>query len=279
MFSQTQVLERMSDLDELPAIPIIDTPIDAAGYGATPIRLDDPRNVEPLRSLSEAGIAGASYYHRSDGSNPPYGRAIEGSLADLWLRAGAVPRLRHANELLAPFGCELFVWDAYRSIETQRGLWRFHAARIARSDPSLSAKEVARRTVRYVSDPREFRRDDPSTWPIHCTGGAVDLTLRGLADGRLLDMGARFDQMDATGHSDHLERLDRSGGCENRAALLHRRLLHWAMAEAGFLNYPMEFWHFDWGDQMYAYRSGLLSPAADGFAWYGYIDPPEARRG
>jgi D-alanyl-D-alanine dipeptidase len=57
--------------------------------------------------------------------------------------------------------------------------------------------------------------------------------------------------------------------------LLNRRLLHRAMTEEGFLNYPLEFWHYDFGDQMYVLHAGLLKlPDAPKTAWYGYADAP-----
>ena len=49
-------------------------------------------------------------------------------------------------------------------------------------------------------------------------------------------------------------RLDPGG----EAARWHRHR-HWlaeAMAAAGFVQHPNEWWHFSWGDQLWAWRSG-----------------------
>jgi D-alanyl-D-alanine dipeptidase len=36
----------------------------------------------------------------------------------------------------------------------------------------------------------------------------------------------------------------------------NRRLLYWLMTEGGFASNPNEWWHFSWGDQMWARLSG-----------------------
>jgi len=56
--------------------------------------------------------------------------------------------------------------------------------------------------------------------------------------------------------------------------LRHRRLVHWAMSREGFLNDPLVFWHYDWGNQLYVMLRRALHGDALGAAWYGYIDPP-----
>ena len=37
------------------------------------------------------------------------------------------------------------------------------------------------------------------------------------------------------------------------------RLLHWLMTEEGFAGHPDEWWHFSWGDQMWAALTGAPS--------------------
>jgi D-alanyl-D-alanine dipeptidase len=51
-------------------------------------------------------------------------------------------------------------------------------------------------------------------------------------------------------------------------ARANRRLLHWVMAEEGFAGHPDEWWHFSFGDQLWAKLEGrpvalygLSSPA------------------
>jgi D-alanyl-D-alanine dipeptidase len=54
--------------------------------------------------------------------------------------------------------------------------------------------------------------------------------------------------------------------------LLNRRLLYWTMREAGFTNYPYEYWHYDYGDQMYVLTLRSLGKQDIASAWYSYID-------
>ena len=56
--------------------------------------------------------------------------------------------------------------------------------------------------------------------------------------------------------------------------LWNRRLIHWAMSAAGFLNDPFVFWHYDWGNQLYIKVRRALFADAPKAAWYGYIGPP-----
>ena len=39
-------------------------------------------------------------------------------------------------------------------------------------------------------------------------------------------------------------------------ARTNRRLLYWVMTEAGFANNPTEWWHYSWGDQLWARLMG-----------------------
>jgi len=46
----------------------------------------------------------------------------------------------------------------------------------------------------------------------------------------------------------------------------NRRLLNFVMTQAGWVNYPAETWHFDFGDQMFVLLSGQAESAIYGFA-------------
>lgn len=255
---------------DLPFIPITDDRGDTRGYHAVRVDTGDPRGQERLVDVIEHGIAAVPYYHIADGSNAPYERRIEGSMSRVLCRSGLVPMLHRANELLADQGCELVVYDAYRPIETQKGLWSWALSKFTRENPDLANAEVVELTSQYSSDPRRFDPADSSTWPTHSTGGSVDVMLQSLGDGAVLDLGAAFDDLGPVAHTDHLERSVICGEIEpNTSALLNRRLLYYAMTQAGFVNYPAEFWHYDFGNQMYAFNSDEAAPA-----WYGYAAAP-----
>lgn len=257
-------------------IILLDKAQTASDYHTIPIVIDDSRNSEPLVDIENYCIGGQSYYARIDGKNVPYNRAIPGALKRVWCRQSVAKKLQKVNARLQPIGYELFVWDAYRPISCQQGLWN-HYIELARNEHRKAMQAELRRIVlQYVSDPTFFVESNPTTWPTHCTGAAVDLTLRCLATGQLVDMGTHFDDMRLISHSDYFERLFNQGKIgQNDERLRNRRMLYNAMMAEGFVNYHYEFWHFDWGNQMYIMNLRHHSTNVPAAAWYGYIKPPK----
>ncbi len=243
-----------------------------------------PLKAEPLVDLAEYGLAGENYYARTDGANAPYHRAIAGHVNGLWARRSVAEKLVRVNRGLQDWGFRLFVWDAYRPVACQRGLWDFWWGQARRDAPDADEAAIRARVLELVSDPSRFDPGDRATIPTHATGAAIDLTLQHTQTGALAEMGAGFDEMSERAASDYHERaLERGEIAPDDPRLLYRRLLHSAMREEGFVNYPPEFWHFDWGNQMYV-RNLAANPAALGgdapqAAWYGYIRPPQGERG
>lgn len=247
----------------------------AGSYNSVPVDQADSRYNDPLVRISDFGITGESFYARTDGRNWPYHVRLPGSLDDVWCRRLVAQKLHNINAALAPHGCELYVWDGYRPVQCQLGLWDHFSAIVRRQLPDGPAAEIRSRVLTYISDPTSFDKDDPTTWPVHSCGGAVDLTLRCLKTGRLLDMGARFDELGEVSRIDYYESKV-SDLPDNQVAAIraNRRLLYWAMSEAGFVNYPPEFWHYDWGDQMYVYNRRALGLEVPECAWFGYTELP-----
>jgi D-alanyl-D-alanine dipeptidase len=263
----------MFDLDY--TIPVINPDQYEGSYNGIPVDASDPRYKEPLIRLEEVGVAYQSHHARTDGLNWPYHRPVEGSRPDMWLRKSAAEMLGRANEHLRPFGLELFILDAYRTMECQRGLWDFYYAEGRTKRPHASETVWRNYALQHIADPLCFSPTDPTTWSAHPTGGAVDLTLRSLSTGEVVDMGARFEEITPISYNDHFERQLAKGLIDpNDSRLWHRRLLHWAMSREGFLNDPFVFWHFDWGNQLYVkIRSSLFADAPKA-AWYGYVESP-----
>lgn len=260
-------------------IPITSPEMFAAPYADIPVDRSDPRGREPLVRLDTVGVAFESYYARTDGRNPPFYCAVEGSRQDIWLRKSVAQKLARVDERLRPFAAELFVFDGHRTLACQHGLWNFYYAKAKQDNPSGSDQEHRGRARQFVVDPASFDENDSRTWLAHTNGAAVDLTLRDAVTGDLLEMGAdiEVDADAAESASDFFERELAAGRIdENDVRLQNRRLLHWAMTQEGFLNETARvFWHYDWGNQLFvrASRAFLLNPPAA--AWYGYIDLPE----
>src|SRR5207302_536494 len=127
----------------------------------------DPRGREPLIPLELVGVAFESYYAKTDGKNPPFGRPIEGSRQDVWLRKSVAEKLARVNELLRPFEAELFVLDGHRSVACQQGLWNFFYRKAKQLNPTGSEQEHRAYARQFIVDPVAFDEADSRTWPAH----------------------------------------------------------------------------------------------------------------
>lgn len=186
---------------------------------------------------------------------------IPDAVEDCQVRLEVFERLLRAAGSL-PDGLMLVVLDAWRPIAVQQHLYRTLEAAMARHHPQADAATLQRLTRQFVSPPSR----DPLAPSPHLTGGAVDVTLCD-AQGRWLDMGSRFDEVGPRSFSAHYETAA-AGDSAARAIRDRRRLLHNAMLAVGFSNLLSEWWHYDYGDQLWAWHRG--QPAA----LYGPTAPP-----
>jgi D-alanyl-D-alanine dipeptidase len=258
-------------------VPITSLRMFSSPYSEIPVDKNDARGREPLIPLASVGVAFESYYAKTNGKNPPFGRPIEGSRQDVWLRKSVAEKLARVNERLRPFEAELFVLDGHRTVACQQGLWNFYYAKAKQQNPKGSDQDHRAYAMRSVVDPVSFDEADSRTWQAHTSGAAVDLTLRDSVTRELLDMGANFEQDNEASVGDYFERELASGHIdENDVRLQNRRLLHWAMTREGLLNETAKVvWHYDWGDQIYVRASRAFLENPPQAAWYGYIEPPK----
>jgi D-alanyl-D-alanine dipeptidase len=250
-------------LEELRRRPIPDLGgVRAAKWGFRAHPLDRASDVfrERLADVRANGIAGENFYHSQ--RNPPYWRRIDGSIPELFLRSGVVAKLGRVNARLSAAGLELFLFDAWRPKAVQVYFHdRWMPAELKARKPSLSDGELLREVENYWAAPTT---DENSPAP-HATGAATDLTLR-WKGGEQLWMGSLFDDVTKIAHRDHFEReLEMCFSDEEARA--NRRLLHWVMTDEGFAGHPDEWWHFSYGDQLWAKLGG--HPAA----LYGLSSP------
>lgn len=242
------------DLRAIP-LPPSNSNEDTSLYHDEPVDLNNPRAGEPLADVADYHVASKSYYAISDGSNPPYNRRIENSSERVRVRKGVAIRLAQVNRYLEAYKMELLVLDGYRTIECQTALWThfLNEARHALGE-AASQEDIERYARKYCSSPSNFKEDDPRTWPTHTTGGAVDVTLKVRGSSREMPMGSKFDESTSKSQTDSLERqnMDDVPWDAQSESNSYRRLLYWAMTKAGFRNYPAEWWHFDYGNQMWA---------------------------
>jgi D-alanyl-D-alanine dipeptidase len=173
-----------------------------------------------------------------------------------------VDRLLQAQLALqaASPGWRLAIFDAWRPLAVQRFMVEHtigeECARLGvdRHQPSAPLDAVVEQVGRFWAPPSE----DPATPPPHSTGAAVDLTLAD-GSGTVVSMGSAIDAIGAVSEPDHYLEVAESAleiSVKGQAREWHRRrcLLRQAMGAAGFAQHPNEWWHFSWGDQLWAWR-------------------------
>ena len=254
-------------LEELRTRPIGDLAVARAarrGFRSRiPLERDNVLFPEAVVEAREAGLKGENFY--ASDRNPPYWRRIEGAVEQLWLRKSVAEKLLRVNARAGSVGLELFLFDAWRPRAVQacfHDVWR--PREIALRHPGLKGAALVEEVERYWAAPSDAA-DSPAP---HATASAVDLTLR-WKDGESLWMGSLFDDVTALAHRDRFEQLSAENfSFSDQEARANRRLLHWLMVEEGFAGHPDEWWHFSWGDQMWAALTGLPS------AHYGLASIP-----
>lgn len=216
-----------------------------------PIRRDSALFGEALVEAREQGLAGANFY--AGDRNPPYWHRVDGATDKLLLRRSVADKLRKVNARAGAAGLELFLFDAWRPRAVQayfHDVWM--PAELLRRDSTLAGTRLTEEVERYWAAPSS---DENSPAP-HATGAAIDLTLR-WKDGEALWMGSLFDDVTQLAGRDRFEFLTADNfSFSDQEAQANRRLLHWLMTQEGFAGHPDEWWHFSWGDQMWAALSG-----------------------
>lgn len=230
------------------SIPKLDeTRAQKIGYRSWEIDSDAKENKERLVDVRQYGIKGVNHYHSSQ--NPPYYKQIPGSTPALLVRETVAQKLAAINRKIERSGIELFVFDAWRPLEIQN---YFHDVwfpeKIRQRNPEWEEDKVMEEVEHYWAKGGSVNLDSP---PPHLTGGAVDLTLMHTG-GQHLWMGTLFDDVTSLAHTDSLEVEEQEFSFTKEEARRNRRLLYWLLKEEGFQNNPTEWWHFSYGDQMWA---------------------------
>lgn len=142
---------------------------------------------------------------------PLYAQAVA------YLRRPAAEALAKVQQALTQHGAALLVYDAYRPYHVTLRMWQ----------------HIQNET--YAAPPWRGSR--------HNRGCSVDVGLVERATGRPLPMPTDFDDLTPTAHT--------SFEPVSAAARHNRALLLEAMTRCGFVNYPGEWWHYDfarWAD-------------------------------
>ena len=174
----------------------------------------------------------------------------------IWkLREEVVNRLVKVNDfLISKNSFYLLIYDSWRPLEVQEFMFkRAFLLECEKSNIHASFKNIKSypSILKKVEKFWAYPSFDSRFPPPHSTGGALDVCLSD-KEGNLVEMGSTGDQMDQTSNPDFYASIN------NEEAIIwnsRRNLLREIMTKFGFVQHPNEWWHFSYGDQLWAWKN------------------------
>lgn len=208
---------------------------------------------EPLVAIPEAPFA-RPHRHRYQSLGAPYGHH-----SPFHLREQVLGMLVSAADLLTQLrpGYKLHIFDAFRPLTAQRYMFK-RAVMLAGRKLQLPARMTSEERELALVEAQKlwaFPNRNPLRPPPHSTGAALDVTIVD-PQGRRLPMGSRFDERSERILPNYYAAARTRDGIEYHC---NRVLLRMVMEGAGFRRLPGEWWHFSYGDQVWALLQGLES--------------------
>lgn len=202
----------------------------------------------------------------------PYAKlgAKYGEYSPYYLRQTVIDNLIQAQNYLQELHPHWYIqiFDAYRPVAVQQFMVDYSFAQaleqqgLTEVELSPNQRQEIWESVYEIWAVPSF---DEKTPPPHSTGAAVDVTLVNDA-GEIVDMGSPIDELSERSHPHYYANSDHPDAPQYHA---HRQLLHDVMLKAGFQRNPREWWHFSFGDQMWAWLYNQSNPADPLTARYG----------
>ena len=140
--------------------------------------------------------------------------------------------------LLLPENLNLVVIDGLRSLEIQKKSWDAAFNHFQKEYPNESFESIDNRTALVVARPLPLAN--------HNCGGAVDVYLVN-NDGGVLDMGTEIVAV-----KDGYKKTMMFSSEITKEQINNRSILRETMIKVGFVYYPGEWWHYCYGDRMWA---------------------------
>lgn len=165
------------------------------------------------------------------------------------LRKSVYEKLMQAQAML-PKGLYFCLYEGYRGLELQDMLFKNRYQQLKNIHQHWQHEQLFIESTRLVSP--VVNLDGSKNIPPHSTGGAIDIYLID-ADGQPVDMGIHpKDWM-----------LDHDGSISltnsiiiSDVATKNRAIMTEVLSAVGFRNYPAEYWHWSYGDRLWAYYDG-----------------------
>jgi D-alanyl-D-alanine dipeptidase len=174
----------------------------------------------------------------------------------IWkLREEVVNRLLKVNDyLISKSSFNLLIYDSWRPLEVQEFMFkRAFLLECEKSNIDISFENIKSypSILKKIEKFWAYPSHDTKCPPPHSTGGALDVCLSD-KDGNLVEMGSMVDQMDETSNPYFYANI------KNEEAIIwnsRRNLLREIMTKFGFVQHPNEWWHFSYGDQLWAWKN------------------------
>lgn len=157
------------------------------------------------------------------------------------IRAYTYDLLKQARRHL-PENCHFVIYEAYRPMSAQVELWNGVVTRLSRQHPHLDVDSEEFIAMCDVFAANPYRQGSG-----HQSGAAVDISLVD-DSGAEYDMGGEVRGFDNTADFDCPE--------ISAQARKNREILREALAKVGMVNYPSEWWHYSFGDRLWARLTG-----------------------
>lgn len=200
----------------------------------------------------------------------PYAKlgAPYGDRSPFFVRQGILDRLLIADAHLQTLQprWKIQIFDAYRPVAVQQFMVDYTLKELVNANgldletlPSTQREEFQQRVYQFWAMPNL----DPATPPPHSTGAAIDVTLID-ENGTAIDMGSEIDEISPKSFPNHYADSD-------LPFHRHREILADSMISAGFKRHWNEWWHFSYGDQIWAWLTNQDEPGANAIAKYGRV--------
>lgn len=193
-----------------------------------------------------------------------------GDKSPFFVRQGVCDRLLTAQTQLQQVqpGWQILIFDAFRPLPVQQFMVDYTFTQQVQQqglDPASLTATQRQAVWTQVAEFWAIPDPDPAHPTPHSTGGAVDVTLVD-AQGRAIEMGGAIDEISPRSDPDYYANQPDPDASRFHQ---HRQILTQTMTQAGFHQHPNEWWHFCYGDQLWAWLTHQADPQQPAIALYG----------
>jgi len=179
-----------------------------------------------------------------------------GDRSPFFVRQGVLEKLLKSQAYLQTIcpNYQIAIFDAYRPIPVQQFMVDYSFGQLAKSK-DLEVKNLTEKQKNsLMAEVMKFwavPSPDSKMPPPHSTGAAIDVTLFD-AELQEINMGSPIDEISDRSMPNYFASFRNAQAVEfNR----DRELLNQVMTYSGFCRHPNEWWHFSYGDQLWAWIS------------------------